>query len=163
MTDVHENYSAGWGTPEPWLKWAADTMGGIDLDPCGDPQHPTPHCKTTLSTDGTERVWRGKVYTNPPGANSIVSVKPWWEHAADCIGIGTVDAMVWCFFNCEATRHLEPSPWSMQGHMVLPSKRVAFLRGGVPIKQPRNWAWFWVYNTDYVAEPPVECRIVRTG
>ncbi len=163
MTDVHKNYSPEWGTPEPWLAWAAKTMGGIALDPCGDPDRLTPHCDATLTADGLDRVWRGNIYCNPPGSNSVMSVKPWWAHATDCIGIGTITAMVWCFFNSEATRHMVPSPWMMPGWMVLPNRRVAFVKGGSLKTQPRNWAWFWVYNCEKIAPPPVDSQIIRTG
>jgi len=111
----------------------------------------------TERDDGLSQPWRGRVYCNPPGANSAKSVRRWWEHAQR----QHYAALTWCLFNCEHARHLVPRVWDLPGYLVIPLKRVAFLRDGAPIKSPRNWTWFW--TTRQPAPTPIESRIAQTG
>lgn len=149
MIDPHISYSPDWATPPVWLTWVERTMGKIDFDPC-------PH---RASYDGLQIRWRGRVYCNPPGANSHKSVKQWWAKAmAELVH---VTALTWCFFNCEHARHLDPHVFDLPGWLVLPRRRIAFWREGAPVGSPRNWAWFW--TTCEPADTPVPCDRVRTG
>jgi len=159
--DPHVNYSSDWGTPPEWVEWVRATMGGIDLDPCGPDDGSNPigarRVYAPPGLDGLREPWRGRVYCNPPGANSIDSVKPWWSWAMS----RRLSALTWCFFNAEAVKSVRPTPLDLHGYLVIPLKRVAFMRNGKRQKSPRNWAWFW--TTREPAPAPVECRIIPTG
>lgn len=163
--DPHKNYRSDWETPLEWWLWAEATLGGtIDLDPCPNPNvlnwRAVDNVDVSNFEDGLACEWHGNVYCNPPGANSGESVKPWWAHHLKERAAGNLERLVWCFFNNEHTRHLDPSPWELPGYMVIPRVRVAFLKDGVRQKSPRNWTWFW--TTERPARPPVDCFIVPT-
>jgi hypothetical protein len=170
--DPHENYSSDWQTPREWVEWARETMGRIDCDPCASP-NPWDNFAAidNITADGLELPWCGAVYCNPPGSNSSESVRAWWEKAmretrcaepeTRCGQPGTTMALVWCLFNCEHVRILRPSPLDLDGWLVIPSRRVAFVRGGDAIKSPRNWTWFW--SNREPAPTPVLSWICRTG
>jgi hypothetical protein len=151
MIDPHINYDPDWETPPQWLAWAEATLGGPFFDPC--PARPT--------FDGLVVPWGPLSYVNPPGANSVVSVKPWWEAAGRQTNLRH---LVWCFFNCEASRHLDPNPWNLRGTMVIPHRRLRFYRDGKVGNQPRNWAWFWTTRLiGEVATPPESSWVLPTG
>jgi hypothetical protein len=166
MTDVHQNYASDWETPQEWCDWVNATLGTVDLDPCGSASS-LDRLRAGMSylgepgfKSGLDHAWFGNVYCNPPGANSSKSVKRWWRKLNESVP-GVLEHVVWCFFNNEHTRFLDRSPWDMSGWMVMPKKRVAFLRDGKPVKSPRNWTWFW--TTKEPAKPPIDSLIVRTG
>jgi len=167
VTNPHKNYSPDWCTPPEWWEWAEETLDGIDLDPCADPAYPGP-VEQSLTARGRSRPWRGRVYCNPPGSNSVKSIKPWWKHAMKQLESGRTTDLVWCFFNMETVFSLEPSPLSLEGWLLLPSRRVAFHRdGGRPVNpntgrftSPRNRTWFW--STCDPASPPISSWVVRT-
>jgi hypothetical protein len=58
-----------WYTPPKWIEAARKAMGGIDVDPasCDEAQK---HIKAkkffTIADDGLSKVWRGRVWLNPP-------------------------------------------------------------------------------------------------
>lgn len=163
--DPHKNYSPDWSTPGAWCAWARFTLrGNIDLDPCStlaDNERVGASRLFTAGTDGLSQPWDGTVYCNPPGSNSSVSTRAWWEHAYGELAGGRCRALVWCLFNCEHARHLDPSPFDTPGWLVIPQRRISFLREGVPIRSPRNWAWFW--STLPPADTPEPAWVQRTG
>ena len=163
-TDPHKNYSSDWQTPPEWVQWASETMGGIDLDPCGHSTAPSSkvagHYFDGIAYDGLASKWKGRVYVNPPGSNSNKSVREWWSHAM--MQIDQLDALVWCFFNYEAVFGMEPSPLDLPGWMVMPQRRVGFFRDGKRIRSARNRTWFW--TTKPPAPPPCDVSwVVGTG
>ncbi len=53
-----------WLTPE----WIYSNLGAFDLDPCAAQAYPdriAPHCYTVVD-DGLCKIWRGRVFLNPP-------------------------------------------------------------------------------------------------
>ncbi len=151
--DPHKNYFSDWQTPPEWLAWVQSSLGKGFQDPC--PPNP--------SADGLIIPWNHRVYVNPPGANSVKSITPWWNKYVTERNSGRTTRLIWCFFNCEATRSIDPSPFNMPGEFVIPKKRVAFWRDGKPFKGPRNWTWFWKsYEVPFV-EPPVDCWFLPTS
>lgn len=155
MMNVHKNYLPDWQTPPEWMAWVGASLGADFFDPC--PANP--------KRDGLTVDWKARVYVNPPGANSVKSIKPWWEKHILERNQGFCNRLIWCFFNCEATRILDPSPFDMSGEFVVPKKRVAFIHPttGKVVKSPRNWTWFWKsYEVPFV-EPPEPCFYIQTS
>ena len=165
MSDPHENYTSDWHTPPEWARWAADTMGAIDLDPCAAPAEA--HASIAWSNiraaeqDGLAATWHGRVYVNPPGSNSVRSIRPWWGKAMMHLAAGEIEALVWCFFNWEAAITVRPSPFELDGWLVMPRARVKFIRNGEVGGSPRNRTVFW--SSVRPANPPVDSLILRTG
>lgn len=170
----HDNYSPDWCTAPEWWEWVCATVGGVDLDPCAAPADDdwaAVRCigEAAGGRDGLSSEWRGRVYCNPPGANSTRSIKPWWAHAMDELEAGRTTELVWCFFNMEAVFSLDPSPLDLPGWLTMPSKRVQYWRNGAPAVNPetgkkvsaRNRTWFW--STCRPASPPIASWIVETG
>ena len=91
----------------------------------------------------------------------------WWkkfcEEMLECGARGEEPAYIWCQFNVEGLRHLDPHPFLLPGWMVLPRRRVPFIRAetGELGKSPGNMAAWW--STVEPAEPPEESLIVETG
>jgi phage N-6-adenine-methyltransferase len=64
--------SPEWYTPAHILERTAAALGGIDLDPCADPERHVPSLDHfTKEDDGLSREWRGRVYMNPPYGSEI--------------------------------------------------------------------------------------------
>ena len=162
MAAVYANYSPDWWTPEPWMEWARQTLGGDFFDPC----------PATWSRDhpsGLDIPWPSTIYCNHPGARG--SAVEWW---AKCMAtracFGDDMRLVWCAFSVEQLRHMRPSPFELDGYLVMPRARVGFVWGG-PTKgsrvhgevarSPANWTVFW--SSEEVADPPAESVVVRTG
>ena len=62
-------------------------MGGIDLDPCADPEKRVPATvHFTREDDGLNQAWKGKVYLNPPYSGST----DWFKHLALYMEAGAV-------------------------------------------------------------------------
>ncbi len=169
----HENYSPDWLTPPPWWDWVESTLDGINLDPCSDRKYPGQASHRyhggRRGADGLKQTWNGTVYCNPPGSNSVRSVKPWWAHAMAELDAGRTTDLVWCFFNCETVFVLDPCPLELPGWIIMPSRRISFYRdGALPIDPktgrktaPRNRTWF--YTTRRPATPPIMSWIIETG
>jgi len=142
MNDPHAKYSSEWGTPPQWAEWARRTLGGIDLDPCSsDEANEVVRADRYLSAGGLDAEWSGKIYCNPPGTNGSTSVREWWAAGRDAVDRG--HPIVWCFFNWETTVSLDRGPLTACGWLILPRRRVSFLRGGEQIRSPRNRTAFW--------------------
>ena len=61
-----------WYTPPKILERVKETLGGVDTDPCADPQKSVEaSIHYTKGDDGLAQEWRGAVYMNPPYGNSI--------------------------------------------------------------------------------------------
>jgi hypothetical protein len=161
IAKTHENYSADWWTPRPWLKWVGRTLGGGWFDPCPG--------NWNGMISGLDVDWHRRTYCNHPGSRG--STKIWWEKADNEQRRmwGAMD-IVWCAFSIEQLRHMRPSPFSLPGWLVMPRERTAFVWGGKtdgkrvhgePAKSPANWACWWTCVPP--ATPPVDCVIVRTS
>jgi hypothetical protein len=159
--DPHKNYFDAWQTPPEWVEWARETMGGIDLDPCSTDDGEIGWSNLTKSDDGLEHHWHGRVYCNPPGDRQGKSVPRWWGKARGHLLEGDLESLVFCFFNWEAVISARPDPLLVDGWLVLPVRRVSFLRDGKAVKSPRNRAAFW--TSTMPAQPPVTSYIVPTG
>lgn len=165
--DPHKNYSPDWGTPEPWAAWVRRTMGRIDLDPASCPTtNDVVRAERffTQHNSGLDMPWTGFVYCNPPGCNSVKSVKSWWSKGVKEYQLASVSKLVWCFFNNEHLRHVNPSPWRLDGYMVIPRKRIGFIspETGKVQRGARNWGWFWS-SCEPDPNTPIPCWIVKTG
>lgn len=154
--DPHVNYFSDWQTPPEWLYWVGQTFGPNYDDPCPAGWNPN-------MSSGLVRPWGRSVYVNPPGSNSIVSVKPWWNKMILESMEGRVARVIWCFFNWEGSMSMDPSPWEFEGFMLMPRSRVGFWRDGKAQKSPRNRTIFWLGGLEDFAEPPERCVVVRTG
>lgn len=62
-------------------------MGGIDLDPCADPQRRVPAGQHfTKAEDGLEQPWKGRIYLNPPYSGAA----KWFKHLCLYMETGAV-------------------------------------------------------------------------
>ena len=176
LAQTHSNYSYDWWTPEPWYRWARETLGGAVFDPC------------RRDYDGSEerdmlkQSWanpHNNLYVNHPGGRG--NAQKWWMRAVREWGMD----IVWAAFNIEQLRILKPSPLEFTGYLILPKKRLRWVWGGPtgwfkkgelvpegtkkavhrehgqPCKSPSHWAVFW--STVIPTEPPEPCWIRRTG
>ena len=74
-------------TPDWVLDIALELMGGIDLDPCADPQKRVPAAQHfTREDNGLDQVWKGRIYMNPPYSGST----QWFKHLALYLETGSV-------------------------------------------------------------------------
>ncbi len=169
IATTHENYAHTWWTPPEWLDWVSATLGPWH-DPCPRDWADRPQ------RSGLKRYWHTAFYCNHPGARG--STKPWWDKFAQSLQHGRG---IWCAFNSEQLRHMDPSPFQLPGWLVMPRDRVRFIWGGPDLykthkptgekvlvrkhgerpKSPGNWTVFW--SRVEPAEPPAPCVIVRTG
>lgn len=170
---TYQNYSPDWWTPDNWIEWVNATFKRSFFDPCGrDWKKGDP--------SGLDIAWlrNAPYYVNHPGSRG--SVVKWWpkflHELKEGIGVG-----IWCAFSVEQIRHMRPSPFELDGWLVLPRERVPFIWGGPdkqvgthkktgepiirkygePATSPGNWTVFW--STENPATPPVESEIVKTG
>jgi hypothetical protein len=166
IANTYKNYSSEWWTPNRWIKWVTATFGtNIWRDPC--PRQ----WKPWGNIDGLQTKWSRKVYCNPPGGRG--APQAWWskyiEERDRLIKDDPSQPMefIWCAFNIEQLRYLEPSPLSLPGYLVMPKKRVAFEKGGEGVhvgptpKSPSNWAVWW--TTVKPSCPPDPSIIQLTG
>jgi phage N-6-adenine-methyltransferase len=64
--------SVDWYTPKRVLDAVVAAMGGIDLDPCADPDKSVPATTHYVEADdGLAQDWTGRVYMNPPYGRGI--------------------------------------------------------------------------------------------
>jgi hypothetical protein len=164
MADTYVNHSDKWFTPPEWQGWVSRTIGARYFDPC--PENPT--------VDGLDMSikWaNGPTYVNHPGKGRG-SAQAWWDR------VNTYQPVIWCAFNIEQMRVLDPSPLNLPGWLVMPGRRLSFIWGGPeefvnkkgetvfrkagePAKSPGNWTVFW---TNVCPAPtPEECFELRTG
>lgn len=81
-----ERYTPGWV-----LDLVASALGGIDLDPCADPQRRVQASHHfTKEDNGLEQPWKGRVFLNPPFSNS----KEWIRHLSLYFASGAVTEAV---------------------------------------------------------------------
>lgn len=171
IAKTHENYSSDWNTPPEWWRWASQTLRAPTsriFDPC-------PSNWTSNNPSGLEIQWKKRTYCNHPGSRG--SAAKWWaKWIAERDRTWGNIRFVWCAFNVESLRHLEPSPFHLPGWLIWPRDRTAFVWGGPtmaatkkrsarihgePAKSPGNCAVWWCNVPP--ATPPVECVIVRTS
>lgn len=78
-------------TPQWILDVVVSVMGGIDLDPCADPQKRVPASNHfTIEDDGLKQSWSGRVFLNPP--YSVAS--QWIQHLCLYVEAGAVTEAV---------------------------------------------------------------------
>lgn len=78
-------------TPDWVLDLVVSALGGIDLDPCADPQRRVQATQHFTKTDnGLEQPWKGRVFLNPPFSNS----KDWIRHLSLYFASGAVTEAV---------------------------------------------------------------------
>jgi len=169
-SETHAGYSEHWWTPPEWIRWIQATIG-IYYDPC--PQ------QWDGVDSGLKGEWGSPVYVNHPGGERGAAQR-WWsrtvEHSRETAG-----HMIWCAFNVEQLRYLNPSPFHLPGWLVMPRIRVRYIWGGdtiepivlpsgrmkavrkhgEPCKSPANWSVFWTSAPPAI--PPVDSIIVRTS
>lgn len=167
VATTHANYSHDWHTPKEWLDWVTRTLGDGWFDPC--PPHWQPD-----DEDGLHAYWRGPTYVNHPGTRASVA-RDWWAKGVRCLRERQVSALVWCAFNSEQLRYLDPSPFHLDGWLIMPRDRIGFVWGGPDVvtpngksrltgdvaRSPSNWTVFW--SSCAPARTPTDCVIVRTG
>lgn len=84
--------SVEWYTPELIIRRVVKALGGIDLDPCADPDRRIPAvAHLTEADDGLSREWQGRVYMNPPYGRGIV---PWIRKLREEFDHGNVIAAI---------------------------------------------------------------------
>ncbi len=150
---THQNYTDKWYTPQPWLDWVSATFGRTDwFDPCP--------ANWDGTTNGLELAWPGNrpVYCNHPGSRG--STKVWWEKFEFN---ARSRRAIWCLFNMEQLRHTDPSPFTLDGYLIMPKRRIQFIDASTGLlgKSPSNWAGFW--SNVKPAETPEPCVIIKTG
>lgn len=172
---TYENYSSDWWTPPDWYLWAENTLGGPPVfDPCPSSWDPAQY------PSGLDIQWTSPCYVNHPGSRG--STARWWsKYHEEVERLGQQLSIVWCAFSIEQLRHMYPTPFTLDGWLVLPRDRIGFIWGGPdkvvgtdkktgesiirkhgePAKSPGNWTVFW--TTERPAVPPSTCEMVRTG
>lgn len=166
---LHADYSHDWWTPRDWYWWACRTLRTrAPFDPCR-------HDWTPDQPSGLDVAWTGPTYCNHPGARG--STVAWWgKYVRERAAAGGRLPLVWCAFNIEQFRHMRPRATLMDGWLVLPDERVAFIWGGpddpenLPKRQrklhgqpgsaPGHWAAWW--TTEKPAPVPQPCAVIRT-
>ena len=164
IATTYGNYSSDWWTPKQWRVWVTATLGARWHDPC-------PSDWTPDDLSGLDTRWLSRAYVNHPGARGS-SPKWWHKYQLEQQRQGGCMQFVWCAFNIEQLRHLDPSPFHLPGWLVMPRDRTAFVWGGEttekparihgePARSPSNWSVWWTNVAP--ATPPVDCVIVRTA
>lgn len=75
-------------TPPYVLEPVREVMGGIDLDPCTEPDNPTGASRFfTVDDDGLAQPWVGSVYCNPPYGKAR---EPWVDRCIEHAATGAV-------------------------------------------------------------------------
>lgn len=162
----YSNYSHDWWTPAKWLEWAMETVGGDMFDPCPpdwDPEQPS----------GLDIPWENPSYCNYPGGRRGGGQEWWLKFITEAARYDD-PRFVWCQFNVEGLRHLDPNPLELPGWLVWPRERTPFIWGGPDMKPPKgkerihgelvtspgNCAVWW--STVRPAEPPENSMIIET-
>lgn len=157
----HAQGSPLWYTPPHLSEWIRATIGEY-FDPC--PKY------WDGEKSGLDIPWEPVAYINHPGSGGRTS-QQWWtkmhEENARHDGAGK---FVYCFFNVEQIRKIEPSPLKTKGWMIWPKRRTRFVWGGEsgggrvhgePYGSPRYWSAFWT-NVE-PAEFPEPCEVTECG
>lgn len=165
---THADYSHDWWTPPEWGDWASETALVPMFDPCPRQWTGEDRCDVAWWLDVVpEGMAPAPAYVNHPGGRG--EAQRWWTESVRYILSGA--DLIWCAFNVEQLRHMRPSPFALDGWLVLPRERIGYIWGGPDIegkrkhgercKSPSNWSVFW--STMRPAPTPVPCTIVRTG
>ena len=175
LAKTYAFYSSDWVTPEPWWDWVYSTFGTDEVfDPCPTEWQPG-------EPSGLDIPWETGSYVNHPGSRG--SAQRWWlKYQAERQRLDHMLRFIWCAFNIEQLRHLDPTPLGQPGFLVMPRNRTPFIWGGpniaekvnsegkvtasarihgAPMKQPGNWSVWW--STEKPAKPPVESIIILTS
>jgi hypothetical protein len=170
VADTYSDYSHDWHTPPEWWSWINETNANrTHYDPCPEDWDPTHYqlCDVANWIDAFDcEDDLGLVYVNHPGGRG--ETQRWWTEGVRYVNEG--GPLIWCAFNVEQLRHMRPSPFALDGWLVMPRERIGYLWGGPDTgkrkhgercKSPANWSVFW--TTLKPAPTPVPCTIVRTG
>jgi hypothetical protein len=156
IATTHKNYSHDWYTPGPWMEWVYKTLGTTAVfDPC-----PEWWNEKDLPS-GLDTPWTFPAYINHPGSRG--STAKWWAKAhSERLAANDWTDMIWCAFSVEQLRHMDPSPFFMDGWLIMPHKRIKFINGstGEVAGSPANWTVFW--SSKKPAATPEGALIVRT-
>ena len=89
-----------WLTPAWFVEEIRTAFGGrIDLDPCTEPSNPAAARKFyTAQDDGLKKVWKGRVWVNPPYSPS----EPWIDKAIASANAGAQVYMLLPVFRANA-------------------------------------------------------------
>jgi hypothetical protein len=105
-------------------------MGGIDLDPCAEPDKRVPAAlHYTEADDGLSQGWRGRVYMNPPYGKTIGT---WVDKLAEEFEMGNVTQAV----------ALLPARTDTSWFVHLPAATVCFFTGRLTFSEHPNPAPF---------------------
>jgi phage N-6-adenine-methyltransferase len=98
VQDPHVKNNSGeneWYTPPEYIEAARAAMGGIDLDPAtSEKAQETVKAKKfyTAEDDGLSKVWKGKVWLNPPYAKDLIG--KFCDKLAEGVDAGKVTAAI---------------------------------------------------------------------
>ncbi len=132
---LHSSESNEHYTPLPIIEAARRVMGGIDLDPATSHSVNKHRVKAarcfTKRDNGLQKVWRGKVWLNPPGGligrQSAAAV--WWEKLVDDWLDGTVEQAVFLGFSVEIfAQSQDAREWVGGVPFCVPRKRLRYSR-----------------------------------
>lgn len=173
----HRDYSPDWWTPPEWWDWISRTLGA----PIHQIYDPCPAAWSPDDGDGLACDWGDVAYCNHPGSRR--SGQAWWrKYIEEQIRHQGRMRFVWCQFNVEAIRQLDPWPFFVSGWLIWPRNRISFIWGGETIEEkhdktgkiirkqrvhgqpsvaPGNCAVFWTNVPP--ATPPCDCAIFRTS
>lgn len=166
LAKAHATYSHDWWTPPEWIKWVAKTLGSYWFDPCPVDWDGKLDGLRALWTPTPGRAWDyanehnlPPLYVNHPGGRGQAQL--WWDRFREHSWYSP--GAIWCGFNLEQLRTLDPSPLQLDGWLVVPRKRIAYIDGrtGERAKSPSQATFFWL-NVE-PAEPPEPCIITRTA
>lgn len=125
----HSCDSPEWYTPSPFVEAARAVMGGIDLDPASHEEaNRTVKAARffTAEDDGLRKIWRGRVFLNPPGG----LVNEFWEALSAGYRLGKVAQAIWIGYSLEQLQTLQGA---REGYhpldfpICIPAKRIAFV------------------------------------
>lgn len=124
--------SDNWFTPKWLIEIAREVMGGIDLDPASCPKANAivkAHTFYTKKEDGLSKIWRGRVWCNPPYSMPLIA--DFSFSLLDFIGLEVPQA-------CFLTRNATETKWCQAllakcDRFCLLNKRVSFWHPEKPV------------------------------
>jgi phage N-6-adenine-methyltransferase len=122
--------SPEWYTPKHIVASVVKALGHIDLDPCADPGKGIPAERHfTVTDNGLDQPWRGRVYMNPPYGREIGA---WVDKLAEEYEYGNVSEAI----------ALVPARTDTSWWAHLPASMVCFVTGRLSFSDHENAAPF---------------------
>ena len=132
---AHNTGDFEWYTPKDYIVAARAVLGAIDLDPASsEAANAVVQADRFYSQqdDGLAQEWRGRVWMNPPYANTLVSL--FCEKLVDAVQAGRVPAAIVLANNCTETRWFAALTRAASG-LCFPVGRVRFWKADQIVRE----------------------------